>query len=446
MQTYIYLHNRKMQSKTSIYHIKYFWGFNMITKLSRRDILKGILSVSGLSVLSDLGIMNSPVQAELARPSFGMTSGLKITGVEAFQVKIPWDINETFRFDQKKRFFGKYADFGAIKISTDSGITGFCLPWGARLKIDEKLKSLLLGADPFAIEQLVQKGLDMYPHAEHAVWDIIGKAVGLPVHKVLGFAQSKVKAYLTTVFNEPFDTIPFDTMASGLLGYKQKGFKAAKIQAHHTDPNNDVEAVRVIRDAVGYDFEIMLDRTGQFPGWTWTYDTALQTAKGLEKYQAYWLEEPFYRGEFVNSARLAAAVDIPITGGEGIHGLEPFAKYLANEAFDIIQPDAFSSGGILMTRKIGGMAQAFGKRCILHGYHSLAVSGPLQVIGSLPNCTHMELVYNVPPWTPQDMWEPGLKLIQDSEMYTFEDGYIVIPDKPGLGHRINEEALQEYRV
>ena len=190
----------------------------------------------------------------------------------------------------------------------------------------------------------------------------------------------------------------------------------------------------------------MIDRTAQYSGWVWDYETALRTARGFEKYQAFWLEEPFERGETSNSARLSAEVDIPITGGEGDHGLEVFAKYLANNVFDIVQPDASNCGGILMTRKIGGMAQAFNKRCILHGHHSLSLAGPLQVSGSFPNCSHMELVYNLPPWTPQEMWAPALPLVHGEEPYRFENGDILIPTRPGLGLSIDEDAINEYRI
>src|SRR5512139_2635868 len=100
----------------------------------------------------------------------------------------------------------------------------------------------------------------------------------------------------------------------------------------------------VVRAAVGPDMAIMFDRTANMPESvgqkTWDFDTALKVARAMEKHNAYWIEEPFARTDYETPARLAAAVDIPITGGEGYLGLEPFRQCAIHRSYDILQPDA----------------------------------------------------------------------------------------------------------
>ena len=179
--------------------------------------------------------------------------------------------------------------------------------------------------------------------------------------------------------------VPHDKRAAYGVKLKENGYLGMKIRIANPVPLEDVVAARVIKVAVGDDFELMVDRTADLAGRVWDYDIGLKVARGMQEAGVYWLEEPFghTHADDIKHARLAASVDIPITGGEWDQGIERFAGYLANDVFDIVQPDGAIVGGILNSRKVGTLAKGFGKRCILHGTNSLGSAGFLQACGAL---------------------------------------------------------------
>ena len=136
------------------------------------------------------------------------------------------------------------------------------------------------------------------------------------------------------------------------------------------------------------------------------------------------------------SARLNEVVDIPITGGEGDYKLAMFREYLKYGSFEILQPDAFHGGGILNIKKIGALAEAHGKRCILHGSNGFGLAPGLQISAALPNCDRMEICVVTPPRTPEEHWEPANQVIVNPPLFTIRDGYIDIPQSPGLGFEL----------
>ena len=169
------------------------------------------------------------------------------------------------------------------------------------------------------------------------------------------------------------------------------------------------------------------------PGTLWDYETAYRVARAFEQADGTWLEECFDRSDVETPARLAAAVDIPITGGEGDRGLGKFARYLAARSFDIVQPDAYNCGGILTLRKISALAEGFGIPCIPHGTHGLALAGWLQVVGALPNCRLLELAITVPPLLPWEQWAPLAQLLKGGS--PFPNRGHGNPDSPRSGPR-----------
>jgi L-alanine-DL-glutamate epimerase-like enolase superfamily enzyme len=216
-----------------------------------------------------------------------------------------------------------------------------------------------------------------------------------------------------------------------------------KVRAWRPRPMDDVDMVGVVRQAVGREFFIMLDRTAVRPGWVWDYPTALQVARGLEKHGAYWLEEPFDGADLQGPARLAAEVDILITGGELGKGIYEFLAFLMNRTYDVVQPDTRICGGIWIARKIAVLAEAFGVPCIQHGTSGLALAGYIQAGCAMPNCEWQEIIgeNNL----PEEQWEPALKLLRTPQVFRIEQGHVLLPDLPGLGLDLNEDAIKEYR-
>ena len=141
-------------------------------------------------------------------------------------------------------------------------------------------------------------------------------------------------------------------------------------------------------------------------------------------------------------------MNLTITGGEGDNDTPLFAQYLANDAFDVLQPDAILGGGILVCKQISNMIRAFNKpiTMIPHGIDSLSLAGNLQIAAISPTTDWQELVMTPPGVLPQDAYAPGKRLVHNKEVFAIEDGYMSIPQGPGLGLDVDEDALAKYRI
>ena len=361
---------------------------------------------------------------------------MKITEVESFRVEV-----SLTREQQERK--GYYNSTGITRIRTDAGTTGY----GFEACDADAVSQVLVGQDPFAIERHIEAGLDQWYGAENALWDIVGKAAGLPLHKLWGAYRDRILLYLTCVWPgaaDQTDVTPRQ-QAEDVRRYAECGYRAVKIRVWRPDPLEDVETIRLIRELVGgrERMEVMVDRTGENPGEVWDYDTALKVARALEEVDCTWLEEPFVRGDVELHARLRKEADIAITGGEH----QPFSVYpgyVGGGAFDIVQPHCANVFSHLKT--VAGMAEAFGMECLFHGSHGMNLIGSLQVGATIRSCRMQELVYTTPPMFPEDAWSPLNALVKGEKLYTVEDGYVQIPQAPGLGVEIDEMAIERYRV
>jgi D-galactarolactone cycloisomerase len=367
---------------------------------------------------------------------------MKITDIECLSIRVPIPPEEAAK--------GKIYQFGMVRVCTDEDIRGYGFRNIDIDTLEGAVKPALVGQDPFAIERHLEAGLMQWPMVEHALWDVIGKATGQPVYKLLGGYKDRVKAYLTCVWPGKADQSdqPYERQAEDAAYFQGYGFKAIKIRAWRPNPLDDVEAVKVIRQRVGGKerLEIMIDRTAHHPGRVWDYDTAYLMASKLYEQDVTWLEEPLDRRDLDGLSRLTASTEISVTGGEAERGTRIFRELLVRKCLDVVQPDAIGAGGIFTIRKISGISESFGIPCILHGSHSLGLAAPLQIVGALPNCPWMEIALVTPPLLPWEQWEPVNALLQHPPLYEIEDGYIKIPQKPGLGVELNEEALERYRI
>ena len=374
----------------------------------------------------------------------GKRPKLRITNIESFGVRIP----------AKTRDPLKLYDFGVTRVYAEDGITGTSFLAVPQPVLQGWVKPTLVGGDLFAVDRHIKRlqmergesGVQSWSGVEHALWDAIGKACNLPVAKLLGGYRDRLRVYRTCVFPGKPDQsdVPYETQAKFAVRLKSAGYHGIKVRAWRPRPMDDVDMVGVVRQAVGDDFEIMLDRTAVRPGWVWDYQTALQVARGLEKHRAYWLEEPFDGYDLLGPARLAAEVDIPITGGELGNSVYHFLAFLMNKTYDIVQPDARICGGILNARKIAVLAEAFGVRCIQHGSSGPSLAAWIQGGCAMPNCEWQEIIGG--PNLPDEEWEPAVRLMRTPYVFRIVDGYVLLPELPGLGLDINEEALREFRV
>ena len=407
-----------------------------VYRVGRRRFLQagGIsLSTGALAAAAAVGIPEPLRAAERA------AKPVRIRAVDIFPIEVPTPAEEVQA--------GKINRYPVVRVETDVGVRGYSFAGGPAQLLDRQIRPMLVGQDLFAIEQHLKAGLVQFGGVEHALWDAIGKIAGQPVYRLLGGSKSAVKVYLTCVWPGKADQshISYKQQADIAVKIKNAGFKGMKIRAWRPNPADDADACGEIRAAVGPDFAIMVDRTAQMPGVVWDYNTGLRVARALEKHNATWLEEPFHRDDFLSPARLAREVDITITGGEGFRGLDGFRECLVHGTYDILQPDCVGAGGIFTVRKIAAMAEAFHKPTIMHGAMGLRLAGWLQTSAAIGS-PWQELALVTPPLLPEEQWSPALKVVNGDRLFTFRDGEIQVPQGPGLGLDINEDALERYRV
>jgi D-galactarolactone cycloisomerase len=330
-----------------------------------------------------------------------------------------------------------------IEIHTDQGLSGIgpAIDNGAL----EAAKAQIAGKDPFSIEQLagpLRYYLGQSPRTvsslEIALWDLIGKAAGQPLYKLWGAAKDRVPAYASMIqLSTP------EERARMAVELKSQGWKAIKLRAHYQTLKEDVRLVETVRKAAGADMEIMVDAnqaqsfgTWQ-PGVMWDFQRALETARELERLNCYWLEEPRLRYAFDELAELNRLVGIPIAGGENNRGVHEFRILLEQKVFDILQPDIMVADGVTGFREIAGLAKAYNKLVIPHhGGGNLGTVAQLHAIASWPHAPWIEILHD----PPVAAYTNGFAIMENPPLVD-KDGYLNLPQGPGLGVAINKDLI-----
>jgi L-alanine-DL-glutamate epimerase-like enolase superfamily enzyme len=338
------------------------------------------------------------------------------------------------------------------EIETDAGIVGIgnaaLSPQITKQTIDLYLKPLLIGADPWDVEQIWQhmyrktmafgrKGIGMVAISavDIALWDILGKAAKQPVYRMLGGrTKAKIPVYASRLYSTPLDEL-----ASEATRYKNEGYKAMKMRFGWgpTDGaagmQKNVELVKTLREVVGDGIDIMADA---YMGWTLDY--ARRIIPRLEPYNLRWLEEAVIPDDIHGYAELKRIGRIPIAGGEHEFTIYGFRELITNKCVDYIQFDTNRVGGITQARKISALAEA----------HSIPV---IPHAGQMHNYHIVMATFNSPmaEFFPQVDVEVGNELF----WYIFngepipKDGYIDLSETtPGLGLTVNEEGLKRFHV
>ena len=329
------------------------------------------------------------------------------------------------------------------EIQTDQGLTGI----GPGMAEDQvpAVKQQLIGKDPFDVEEHVPR-LRYYvrsrPYSgwagvDIALWDLVGKACGQPLYKLFGGGKDKVAAYASMiVLGEPKERA---RLAAAL---SSEGWPAIKLRLHHADMKQDIETVEQVRKAVGDRMVIMTDAnqaqsSGDWqPGVRWDLRRAIETARQLQALNCYWLEEPLPRYAFDQLAELNRRVDIAIAGGENNPGLHEFREMLERGVYDILQPECLVAEGITGLRKIGALAEMFGREIVPHnGGRYLGVIAHLHLIASWRHSPYIEVLHD----PPVGDYRHAFAIFRDPPLVDRE-GNIAVPQKPGLGVEINPDV------
>ncbi len=342
--------------------------------------------------------------------------------------------------------------FLLVEVTTDEGITGIgevsdCyghqIPLAVQEIIEGRIKPLIVEEDPFNVEWLWNKMRDglistgyeglvtqAISGVEIALWDVIGKALNQPVCKLLGGYKDKIKVYAST--NIGLKGTPLKDQAKEAMGYIEEGYTAIKIRLLG-QPKEDEAIVRMVRDYIGYDVDLMVDAYQRY-----TPSIAIKMGKKFEKYDLFFLEEPIPQYNLEALAKVRAAVDVPIAAGEHVYTKYGFRELIIKDAVDVFQPDCTVTGGLLESKKICTLADAWGIDCMPHSWASaVGLVAGWHLIASTPNCLMGEMsVGTFHPLRDELLTEPNIVKVSK--------GHVKVPKKAGLGIEIDQETLAKY--
>jgi L-alanine-DL-glutamate epimerase-like enolase superfamily enzyme len=334
-----------------------------------------------------------------------------------------------------------------VEVHTDEGITG--IGSGGVLTRLNTTAGLFVGRDPLAIEQHVEMLTTVayfmarpWP-IEIALWDIAGKAAGLPLYKLLGGKRDRLPAYASTG-----ELRPKSQRVDDVLAIREAGFRATKLRFHSPDPTkDDLPTLEAVREAVGDSLTIMVDGN---QGWRypadltprWDFKTALKLVQAMEDHDVFWLEEPLWSYDYDGLAQLRSSTTVRIAGGELNLGLHEFREYLRHGCLDVYQPDCTFAGGITTARAVAGMALAEGLLFAPHTWsNGIGLMANLHLAAAMPNCPFIEFPHDPPNWTP------AVRDFMLTEPINIDDdGNVRISERPGLGVELDEEKCSKYEV
>jgi len=371
---------------------------------------------------------------------------MKITEVRLVRLKVVRELGTL----EPAWFPGRAMNFqvggGAfLEVRTDQGLVGIGPSIDAALL--PVVQQVLVGKDPFDTEQhyarMRYEGVcERYnggANVDIALWDLIGKACGQPIYKLLGGGRDKVGTYAAMIkLSKPEERA---NMAAELAA---QGWKAIKLRLHNPTLKEDIAVVEAVRARIGERMQIMTDANqaenpGHWqPGPLWDFRRALETARELERLHCAWLEEPLPRFAFEQHAELRKQVGIPIAGGENNFGVHEFHWMLQQGVFDILQPEVMLAGGISDVRKIGVLAEAFDRQVTPHCAieEPIGTIAALHLVASWPRGNLLELDHDPPICD----YSKRFAIFRNSPAVD-QEGYVSVPQGPGLGVEINPDLI-----
>ncbi len=337
-----------------------------------------------------------------------------------------------------------------VQICTDAGITGIgeshapLAPQVTQAIIEHVLTPVLIGQDPLDIDVLWERmysSMRLRGHStgfmteaisgvDIALWDILGKAVGLPVYKLLGGAfHQRIKAYASGVPG----TTPEEQAANAKRFVQERGFTAVKMSIGRRDLENELDMVASVSQALDGEAHLLVDAHGAYDAYT-----ALQLGREMQSLGVYWLEDPLPPEDHSGYKMLSDALDMAIAAGETECNRYQFRDRLANRAVDILLPDICRAGGISECRKIAQLADAYNTPWAAH----VSMGSPIHIAASLhlaaatPNFLICECPTHDNPIGNNLLVEP----------LVCRDGVFELPTGPGLGIELNAEAVDAVTI
>jgi L-alanine-DL-glutamate epimerase-like enolase superfamily enzyme len=370
-------------------------------------------------------------------------NGASIASILACTVSVPLDSSTSF---STRRVSAR--DYTLVKVVSEDGVEGigFCYAGShagslSTAAVRYLLAPLLQNQDPYCVESLWQ---EMYQEAllhgragsvmramsalDIAIWDRNARAANLPLYKYLGaFHSESVPAYASGGYYLENQTP--EMLGEEMASYVGVGFEAVKMKVGRLDPPDEEKRVAAARESVGPDVSLMLDANNAWAD----LPTALQFMKRLEKYDPYWIEEPFSPDDIENHARLAKRTPVLVTTGEIEAGRWRHKEILDKHAAAVLQTDAAVCGGITEFRRIAATASSYGVTIAPHWFHDLHV----HLVAAIPNGLFVE-------YFPDDKVLNFRRLI--NRQMEVHGGKLILPSLPGLGFEFEEEIVAQFSL
>ena len=368
---------------------------------------------------------------------------MKITGIRLRRLRLPLDPPFEPSWDPEPR-----AAFEAtlVYVDTDEGLTG--IGSGDTMDGFERYAPLFVGRDPLEIEhhvrvlETVTFQAGRYWPLEAALWDLAGKANGVPAAQLLGGALGEIPVYASTATR-----LGPAARAETALALRDQGIRALKVRVDKERPEDGFAAVAAVREAVGADMEIMVDLN---QGWRMPgdvapllgYDAVAALAARLRKLDVCWLEEPLAGDDVEGLARLRAETGVRVAGGEMARTPAELAAYVDGGALDVLQPDAVLAVGILRARELAERVLPAGFWFTPHTWtNGIGLLTNLHLTAGVGGGPFLELPFDQPGWTPERR-----DFMLAEPVMPGPDGVLTVPDRPGLGFELDEEAVDRYTV
>jgi len=338
---------------------------------------------------------------------------------------------------------GRFRPVVMLRLRTDSGIEGIAVTFyggkmtGSLLVAVGELAELTIGEDPMRIEQIVAKlnsgtGDSCGPGGiftlalsaiDIALWDIKGKALDMPLWKLLGGHRDRVPTYASGSLRRGLTDDQAQQAAATLL---DKGFREMKTQMAlpgNPTPADEIRRIQVIRDVIGPDIKLMCDINQR-----WRPEQAIDIGSRAEEVGLFWLEDVTTADDYQGLARVTAALSTPIAGGEYLYGIAPHRQMIEARSVDIVMVDIIRAGGVTQWMKIAGMAEAFNLPIVSHVMPEILV----HMIAACPNGLTVEYM----PWM--------VALYEETPV--IDNGELILPTTPGLGLKFDEKAIASFKV
>lgn len=393
--------------------------------VTRRDALK----ITGLS-----GFAAAAIPA-LANDVDDAVRNIKITGVSFIDLEFPGTV--PLQWNAIKTSGGGAPKDRILELHTDQGIVGRSRPKAPPAIIAGEAFSRLRGQNLMQPEYLWDR---MYRHnrksiakgiyikaigsLDMAIWDVIGKALDLPVHRILGTFRTKIPVYAAGGYYAEGKGIR--ELVAEMESYVAQGFEVVKMKVAGESQRKDVERVAAVRKALGPDVGIALDANNGYRAYE-----AIRFGRAVEQYEPYWFEEVVMPDDFAGSAEVRQNLDIPVVAGENEYTRWGARDLINAGSADILNLDVIKAGGITEFRKIAALASAYHIPVAPHGTTAMSI----HTMASMDNGLIME-VY------------PQARAVFDPTLppYDVVDGHIMAPALPGLGLQFDEDLLRRYRV